>query len=50
MQGPVKKAWDQVVCAVGLQPDEFDVIKAQITRLRDTLQASAEQRASDKAA
>ena len=50
LQAPVKKAWDQVVCAVGLQPNEFDVIKAQITRLRDTLQASAEQRASDKAA
>ena len=46
LQGPVKKAWDQVVCAVGLQPDEFDVIKAQITRLRDTLHASAGQQAS----
>ena len=50
LQAPVKKAWDEVVCAVGLQPDEFDVIKAQITRLRDTLHASAEQQASDKAA
>jgi hypothetical protein len=50
LQAPVKKAWDQVVCAVGLEPNEFDVMKAQITRLRDTLQASAEQRASDKAA
>jgi hypothetical protein len=35
---------------VGLQPNEFDVIKAQITRLRDTLHASAEQRASETAA
>jgi DNA-binding MarR family transcriptional regulator len=50
LRGPVKKAWDQVVCAVGLQPNEFDVIKAQITRLRDTLHASAEQRASETAA
>ncbi len=42
LQGPVKEAWDQVVCSVGLAPDEFEVLKAQITRLRDTLHACAE--------
>ncbi len=41
LQGPVKQAWDEVVCSVGLAPDEFEVLKAQITRLRDTLHASA---------
>jgi DNA-binding MarR family transcriptional regulator len=50
LQEPVKKAWDQVVCAVGLPAEEFDVLKAQITRLRDTLHASAEQRTSRPAA
>ena len=41
LQGPVKQAWDEVVCSVGLAPDEFEVLKAQITRLRDTLHANA---------
>ncbi len=50
LQGPVKEAWDQVVCAVGLPPEDFDVLKAQITRLRDTLHGSAERRGSKTAA
>ena len=41
LQEPVKQAWDEVVCSVGLAPDEFEVLKAQITRLRDTLHANA---------
>jgi DNA-binding MarR family transcriptional regulator len=41
LQEPVKQAWDQVVCSVGLPPDEFEVLKAQTTRLRDTLHANA---------
>ncbi len=45
LQAPVPEAWDQVVCAVGMAPEEFDVLKAQITRLRDTLHDSADQRA-----
>ncbi len=46
LQAPVRKAWDQVVCAVGLAPEEFDVLKAQITRLRDTLHESADRPSS----
>ncbi len=45
LQAPVREAWDQVVCAVGLQPQEFETLKAQITRLRDTLHLNAEPRA-----
>ena len=41
LQEPVRRAWDEVVCAVGLPPDDFEVLKAQITRLRDTLHANA---------
>jgi len=48
LQTLVKEAWDEVVCAVGLQADEFEQLKAQITRPRNTLHASAERRA-DKA-
>jgi DNA-binding MarR family transcriptional regulator len=50
LQGPVKEAWDQVVCAVGLPEDEFEVLKAQITRLRDTLHQTADQRPGRTAA
>jgi DNA-binding MarR family transcriptional regulator len=47
LHGPVKQAWDQVVCAVGLPMDELEVLKAQIHRLRDTLDAGpAEKRAA----
>ena len=42
LQEPVKHAWDQVVCSVGLAPEEFEVLKAQITCLRDTLHAAAD--------
>jgi DNA-binding MarR family transcriptional regulator len=50
LQEPVKQAWDQVVCSVGLPPDEFEAVKAQITRLRDTLHATADQEVSKTAA
>ncbi len=49
LQEPVKQAWDVVVCSVGLTPDELEVLKAQITQLRDTLHAGAEKRPSEKA-
>jgi DNA-binding MarR family transcriptional regulator len=49
LQEPVKQAWDMVVCSVGLAPDELEVLKAQITQLRDTLRAGAEKRPSEKA-
>ena len=50
LQAPVKQAWDQVVCSAGLSPDEFEVLKAQLTSLRDTLHARAEQRGGEAAA
>ncbi len=50
LQGPVKQAWDQVVCSVGLAPDEFEVLKAQLTGLRDTLHARAGRPAGEAAA
>jgi DNA-binding MarR family transcriptional regulator len=42
LHGPVKQAWDQVVCAVGLPQAELEALKAQIHRLRGTLDASIE--------
>ena len=42
LQEPVKHAWDQVVCSLGLAPEQFEVLKAQITCLRDTLHAAAD--------
>ncbi len=40
--GPVKQAWDQVVCAVGLRQTELEAPKAQIHHLRETFDASLE--------
>jgi DNA-binding MarR family transcriptional regulator len=37
LHGPVKQAWDQVVCAVGLPQTELEALKAQIHTLRETL-------------
>ena len=44
LHGPVKQAWDQVVCAVGLPQTELEALKAQIHTLRKTLNASVDER------
>ena len=44
LHGPVKQAWDQVVCAVGLPQTELEALKAQIHNLRKTLDASVDER------
>jgi DNA-binding MarR family transcriptional regulator len=50
LHGPVKQAWDQVVCAVGLPMAELESLKTQIHRLRETLDASVAGSAAKKAA
>ena len=42
LRDPVKKAWDQVVCAVALPQAEFEMLKTQLNRLRETLDAAGE--------
>jgi DNA-binding MarR family transcriptional regulator len=49
LQGPVKQAWNEVVCSAGLAPDVFEALKGQITQLRDSLHAGAEKRPREKA-
>ena len=50
LQGPVKQAWDQVVCTVGLPSAELETLKAQIHRLRETLDTGISRPATKKAA
>ena len=50
LHGPVKQAWDQVVCAVGLPQTELEALKAQIHNLRKTLDASVAGSAAKEAA
>jgi DNA-binding MarR family transcriptional regulator len=40
LKGPVRQAWDRVVCAVGLPEAEFESLKRQLYQLRETLEAS----------
>jgi DNA-binding MarR family transcriptional regulator len=50
LHGPVKQAWDQLVCSVGLPTSEVEALKAQIHNLRETLDAGVAGRAAQKAA
>ena len=44
LHGPVKQAWDQVVCSVGLPMDELEALKEQLDTLRECLNGSLKQR------
>ena len=45
LHAPVKQAWGQVVCAVGLPQPELEALKHQIHHLRETLDQSGLQSA-----
>ncbi len=39
LKAPAAQVWRDVVCATGLGPEEFGILKAQLDRLRDSLNA-----------